>query len=75
MATSSFTGYSTIKWYLLANRPGFSTMLTVFLNGRDAPVVETDQAEFSVLGMQMRGYHDFGTKKMEYRAGVQGSGA
>ncbi len=75
IANSLFSGYSTVKWYLLANRPGFSTMLTSFLNGRQAPVVETAEAMFNELGVQMRAYHDWGCNKMEYRAGVQGSGA
>ncbi len=75
MSNSAYTGYSTIKWYLLANRPGFSTIATAFLNGREAPIVESADADFSVLGVQMRAYHDFGVKKQEYRAGVQGSGA
>lgn len=75
ISNAAYTGFSTVKHYLLCNRPGFSTMQTAFLNGRENPVVETAQAAFNVLGVEMRAYHDFGTKKMEYRAGVQGSGA
>jgi hypothetical protein len=74
-ASTAITGNSAIKWWLLANRPGFSTMLTAFLFGRQSPTVETSDMVFNTLGVQMRGYHDFGTNKMEYRAGVQGSGA
>ena len=33
---------------------------TAFLNGQEAPVIETADADFNVLGIQMRGYHDFG---------------
>lgn len=75
ISNTSYSGSSTTKNYLLANRPGFSTMLTSFLNGRRSPVVESAQASFNELGMSMRAYHDFGCNKMEYRAGVQGSGA
>lgn len=75
IANAAYSGYSAVKNYLLANKPGFSTMLTSFLNGRRNPVVETAEAMFNVLGVEMRAYHDFGCNKMEYRAGVQGSGA
>lgn len=75
IANAAYSGYSTVKWYLLCNRPGFSTMLTAFLNGRQAPVVETADAMFNELGVQLRAYHDFASNKMEYRAGVQSTGA
>lgn len=75
IANAAYSGYSTVKWYLLCNRPGFSTMLTAFLNGRQAPVVETAEMMFNELGVQMRAYHDFASNKMEYRAGVQSTGA
>lgn len=75
MANSAYTGYSTIIWYLLARRPGFAVIETAFLNGRETPTVETADASFNTLGIQMRAYHDFGVNLQEYRAGVQGSGA
>jgi hypothetical protein len=34
-------------------------------------VVETAEADFNVLGVQMRGYYDFGVSKAEYLAGVK----
>lgn len=75
IANSAFTGYSTVKNYLLANRPGFAPIQTAFLNGRQTPVVSTAEAMFNVLGFQMRGVHYFGVNKMEPKAVVQGSGA
>lgn len=75
IANSAFSGFSTVKHYLIANRPGFAPIQTAFLNGRQNPVVETADAMFNTLGVQMRAYHDFGVNKMEYRAVVQGSGA
>jgi len=38
------------------------------------PTVETAEMDFNVLGIQMRGYHDFGVAKQEYRAGVKSEG-
>ena len=31
-----------------------------FLNGQESPTIETADADSNVLGVQMRGYHDFG---------------
>lgn len=75
ISNSLYTGYSAAKWYLLANPARLAVIETAFLNGRQAPVVETADASFNVLGVQMRGYHDFGVNLQEYRAGVQGTGA
>ena len=44
------------------------------LNGRVEPVVETADAAFNVLGVQMRGYSDVGVSKQEYRCGVRADG-
>ncbi len=46
----------------------------VFLNGQEAPVIETAQADFNILGVQMRGYHDFGVALQEPRAGMKSKG-
>jgi hypothetical protein len=75
LSNTSFTGYSTTAWYLLASPADMSVIEVAFLNGRDTPIVETAEADFSTLGIQMRGYHDFGVNKQEYRAAVKSKGA
>jgi len=75
LSNPTFSGYSAAKWYLLARRPGLAVIQAAFLNGQRAPAIESAAAEFSTLGIQMRGVHDFGVSMHEYRAGVQGSGA
>jgi hypothetical protein len=45
-----------------------------FLNGRQTPIVETADADFNTLGIQMRGYHDFGCALQEFRGGVKSIG-
>lgn len=75
MENSSYTGYSTAAWYLLANPIDMAVIESCFLNGRESPVVETADAEFSTLGIQMRGYHDFGVNTQEPRAGVRSAGS
>jgi hypothetical protein len=75
LSNSAYTGYSSTAWYLLANPAEEATMAIGFLNGQQAPTIEQADASFDTLGIQMRGYHDFGVSKWEYRAGVKASGA
>jgi hypothetical protein len=44
------------------------------LNGRVEPIVETADADFNVLGIQMRGKSSVGVNLQEYRAGVRADG-
>lgn len=66
---------STLEWYLMANPADVSFIEVAFLNGQEAPTVESADADFNVLGVQMRGYFDFGVNKQEYRAAVKSKGA
>lgn len=75
LSNSNFTGYSTAAYYLLAEPSRMSAIETAFLNGRESPVVETADAAFGVLGVEMRAYHDFGVNLQEYRAGVRSAGS
>ena len=45
-----------------------------FLNGQEAPTIETADADFNVLGVQMRGYHDFGVALQDPRGGLKSKG-
>lgn len=75
LSNTSYSGYSTVKWYLLTVRPGFAPIQTAFLYSQQAPMIESTSADFNTLGVQMRGVHDFGCNLMEARAAIQGSGA
>lgn len=74
LSNSKYTGYSSKAWYLLANPADFPTIEVVFLNGLETPTIETAEADFDTLGVQIRGYHDFGVAKQEYRGGVKMKG-
>lgn len=75
LSDASYTGYSTTAWYLL-NSPGYlPTTVVSFLNGVETPTVESADADFSTLGIQFRGYHDFGVDKAEYLGGLKSKGA
>ncbi len=67
-------GGSAKAWYLLAEPSDLAAIEVVFLNGQEAPVIETADADFSTLGIQLRGYHDFGVAKQDPRAAVKARG-
>jgi len=69
VSTSYLT--SAEDYYLVANPADLPAMEVAFLNGVQSPVVETAEADFNTLGVQMRGYFDFGVAKAEYLAGVK----
>jgi phage major head subunit gpT-like protein len=58
-------------YYLLASPADLPVMEVAFLNGVQSPIVETAEADFNTLGVQMRGYFDFGVAKAEYLAGIK----
>jgi hypothetical protein len=75
LSESGFTGNSATAWYLFRATSVYAAMVVSFLNGQQSPVVESADADFNTLGIQFRGYHDFGVDKAEYVAGVKSKGA
>lgn len=73
LSDSSYTGYSTTAWYLFGDN--VKPMLVTLLNGNATPIVESTDADFQQLGIQFRGYHDFGCDKSEYLSGIKSKGA
>ena len=55
-------------WWLVANPADLPAMEVAFLGGQTTPTVEQADADFNVLGIQVRGYHDWGVAKAESRA-------
>jgi len=74
LANAQYTGGSNKAWYLLADPTDLPVIEVAFLNGREAPTIETAEADFNVLGVQMRGYHDFGVNLQDPRGGVKAKG-
>lgn len=70
LSNANYTGNSATAWYLLADPSDMPVIEVAFLNGRDTPIVESADADFNTLGVQFRGYHDFGVSLQEYRGGV-----
>lgn len=75
LSDSSFTGYSTTAWYLFREPSKYAPMVVSFLNGQEQPTVESADADFDTLGVDFRGYHDFGCDQSEYLAGIKSKGA
>lgn len=73
LSDTGFTGNSTTAWYLFGSQ--MKPMVVTFLNGNRTPIVESSDADFNTLGIQFRGYHDFGCDPAEKLAGVMSKGA
>jgi hypothetical protein len=74
LANTAYTGNSAKAWYLLAEPSDLPVIEVAFLNGQEAPTIETTEADFNVLGIQARGYHDFGTALQDPRGGTKMKG-
>jgi len=72
---AGISGNSSTAWRLLADPNDLPTIEACFLDGREEPIVETAEADFQNLGVQMRSYHSFGVRKQEFRAAVKSKGA
>lgn len=74
LSNKQYEGYSSKAWYLLADPADLPVIEVALLNGQEAPTIETAEADFSVLGIRCRGYHDFGVSKQDPRGGVKSKG-
>lgn len=74
LSNSSFTGNSAKAWYLLADPNRLPTIEIAFLNGIDRPTVEKTDADFNTLGIQFRGFIDFGVREQDYRGALKMKG-
>ncbi|MBE3098894.1 MAG: hypothetical protein IMZ44_17400 [Planctomycetes bacterium] len=74
LSNTKYTGYSEKAWYLLADPRDLPVIEVAFLNGQESPTIETAEADFNVLGIQMRGYHDFGVALQDPKGGCKAKG-
>ena len=59
-------------YYLLADPTIAATMQVAFLNGQQAPVVESNPTNFDTFGISYRGKFSFGVAFMDIKAGIKG---
>jgi len=71
---SGIDGNSATAWYLLADPKFRAAVEAVFLNGVQTPKIESSASEFNTLGIQLRGYMDFGVRKQDPKAGIKVTG-
>lgn len=74
LSNASFTGASSKAWYLLADPNRLPAIEIAFLNGVDRPTVEKTDADFNTLGVQFRGFIDFGVREQDYRGAIKFKG-
>ncbi len=74
LSNSSFTGHSSKAWYLLADPNRLPALEVAFLNGIDRPTVEKTDADFNTLGIQFRGFIDFGVREQDHRGALKMKG-
>lgn len=74
MSDSNYTGNSAKAWYLTADPRQVPALIVAFLRGRETPTVEFSQTDFNTLGIQYRGYLDFGACYGDYRAACKMKG-
>jgi phage major head subunit gpT-like protein len=74
LGNASFANSSTKAWYLFADPNRLPAFEVAFLNGVDRPTVEKTDADFNTLGIQFRGYIDFGVKEQDPRGAVKVKG-
>lgn len=75
LANQNIAGSSNTAYYLLADPADLATIEVCFLNGVEQPTVEQADLDFSMLGIQFRGYFDMGVTLVEPRAAVKMAGA
>ncbi len=75
LSNASIAGSSATAWYLLANPADLPVVEIAYLDGQTAPTIESADTDFDTLGIQFRGFHDFGVSLANWRAGVKSTGA
>lgn len=74
LSNAQYTGNSSKAWYLLSDPSDLPVIEVAFLNGQESPTIETADADFSVLGIRLRGAHDFGCALQDARGGTKSKG-
>jgi hypothetical protein len=76
ISNDNYTGNSETQWYLFSDpNAGPAAFLAAFLDGVQNPTVEQSDCDFSTLGVQYRGYLDFGFAQCDPEGAVKSTGA
>lgn len=74
LSDPTFTGQSAKAWYLFRAPTILAPVVVSFLDGVQTPTVDMAEADFNQLGVQFRGYHDFGVDQAEWLSGIKVKG-
>lgn len=67
-------GSSALAWYLFADPADIAALEIAYLRGRRVPTIESGDTNFNTLGVQWRGFFDFGVSAQDRRAAVKVKG-
>ena len=74
LSNASFADNSSKAWCLMADPNRILSIEVAFLNGIDRPTVEKTDADFNTLGIQFRGFIDFGVREQDHRGALKLAG-
>lgn len=74
---TAISGQSSTQWFLLMkpNAAMGGIVIGSFLNGKTTPTINQHDADFDMLGLQWRAYHDAGADNGDPKLGVMSKGA
>jgi len=72
--SQGIAGGSARAWHLFANPADVAALEIAYLRGKRNPTIESGESDFNTLGMQWRGYFDFGVAMQDHRAAVKVKG-
>jgi hypothetical protein len=73
LALAGMPGASNSNWYLVADPNNLPAFQVAYLRGQRQPTIETADAQFNTLGIQLRCYFDFGVARIDHRGALKAS--
>jgi len=74
LSNENYPGYSATGWYLFGDPADVAAFGIAYLNGIENPTIEQADADFNTLGIQFRGYLDFGVCQIDKAGAVKSTG-
>ena len=75
LSNDGYPGHSATGWYLFGPGDDVAAFGIGYLNDAQAPTIESANADFDELGIQFRGYHDFGVCQIDTHGAVLSKGS
>jgi hypothetical protein len=74
LSNSNYEGHSADAWFLFGDPGDVPAFGIAYLDGVESPTIESGETDFNTLGVQFRGYHDFGVCQIDPNGGVMAAG-